>query len=352
MRTAHLTLVVLALVGLSATSPGQLALNLEFNQDGVLPSSDINVNLHNNSGLPESSVYSVSGGLLEQRSFNINGNVSYNIFEQGTTNPDVSVSLGTVLEARLKVLAIQGSGGAYFQAGDGTNRYSALFTPVGVEVLTPTGNVSVPVDVSQFHTYRIESPPNSDAVTLFVDGVQMFSGTAASTSSKFIGWGDGVTPAGNGADVDWEYVRFSNGTATYSPFGQGCAGTAGTLELSSVAGQLPWIGESFQLQATNVLPGNLTFLIVGFSNTLSGGLTLPFDLAAIGMPGCTQYVSLEFPLGAVADQTGTAGWSLPLPDDFSLVGLEFYLQGVAFDAAANLTGVVASNAAEAMIWIR
>ncbi len=123
--------------------------------------------------------------------------------------------------------------------------YGVWLTPNGVDVPTRSGIVSVPVDVFQFHTYRIESPADSNVVTLFIDDVQVLTGTAAGSSFFFANWGDGKTAAGNGADTDWAFVRFTNGAATYEPFGQGCAGTTGTPVLTSVGGQLPVVGSPF-----------------------------------------------------------------------------------------------------------
>lgn len=341
------TCVVLGL--LSVAGPAQHAQSFGFEHNGVLPSADPNVSLFNNSGFLENSLYQVAGGLLQQRTRRINGNVTYQVFDQGAPIR-FSPALHTILEARLQVLAINGQAGSFFQAGDGMDGYGVWLTPNGVDVPTRSGIVSIPVDVFQFHTYRIESPANSNVVTLFIDDVQVLTDTAAGSSFFFANWGDGKTAAGNGADTDWAFVRFTNGAATYAPFGQGCAGTTGTPVLTSVGGQLPFVGSSFEVQVANALPGTPVGLVVGFSNAFSAGMILPINLTPPFKPGCIQYVSFDFIISALTDMSGVAGWSLPLLNSPSLVGLEFFLQCAALDAGAN--PLVVSNAAEGVIGIK
>ena len=148
------TCVVLGL--LSASGPAQHAQSFGFEQHGVLPSADPNVSLFNNTGFLESSLYQVAGGMLQQRTRRINGNVTYQVFDQGAPIR-FSPALHTILEARLKVLDINGQAGSFFQAGDGRDGYGVWLTPNGVDVPTRSGIVSVPVDVFQFHTYRVWS---------------------------------------------------------------------------------------------------------------------------------------------------------------------------------------------------
>ena len=66
------------LLGFAPTAGAITIKNLEFNVDGVLPSSEPDIEFANSSAQTEASVYSVSGGLLEQTTFGIGvGNVSY-----------------------------------------------------------------------------------------------------------------------------------------------------------------------------------------------------------------------------------------------------------------------------------
>ena len=65
--------------------------------------------------------------------------------------------------------------------------------------------------------------------------------------------------------------------------------------------------------------------MVGLSKT-----TPPQDLGFIGIPGCTQYVSLDASVRLPPD-TGMNTWGIPIPNDQSLKHLKFFLQGVVID---------------------
>jgi hypothetical protein len=197
-----------------SASPGlaQASYAFDFNTNAVMPDSHPNVVLFNNS--TSGAVYTVAGGFLRQRSFALSqGNVSYN-----STGVVLDPALDIVMEAKLRVLVnggvplINGEGGAFFQASDGVHRYSVFFTATGVSIKigTGTGTAYIPVNVTLDNEYRIESPANSGNLSFWVNNVLMFSGVAALLQTNGFGWGDGVTLGGNGADVDWDYVRIRN----------------------------------------------------------------------------------------------------------------------------------------------
>ena len=182
---------------------------LNFNVDGVLPSVDPDIELFNNSGVSEPSIFTVSGGLLTQETFAIDGNVSYQFPDSSLTNGGLDPSLTTVIEARLRINQIEGLGGAVFQAFDSVNRYTARFNPDGIWLQTTSGNVLTTIDTSDFHTFRLESPGNSNVVKLFVDGGLMLTETAASVGFNGFDFGDGQSTQGRGADVEWDWIRVS-----------------------------------------------------------------------------------------------------------------------------------------------
>ncbi|MFQ5504652.1 MAG: hypothetical protein ACE5F1_07645 [Planctomycetota bacterium] len=66
------------------------------------------------------------------------------------------------------------------------------------------------------------------------------------------------------------------------------------------------------------------------------------DLAAIGMPGCRQYGSLDVMVG-VAITNSSFQLSAPVPNVRSLVGLHVYAQAMALSSGSNALGIVASN---------
>jgi hypothetical protein len=198
-----------------STPDGSLISNLEFNVNGVLPSAQPNIAHFNNTGSSETSIYSVSGGFLRQRTLDsgteVVGNASYLFPNVSVTGGGLSPALTTAIEVRITVNEVTSSeplsSGIDFQVFDGTNRYLAFITPTGVDLGSPSGPVSVPFDIFGTHTYRLESPANSPEMRLFIDGQFMESVTALSSTLNGFDFGDGKTPAGNGGNADWDYVR-------------------------------------------------------------------------------------------------------------------------------------------------
>lgn len=97
-----------------------------------------------------------------------------------------------------------------------------------------------------------------------------------------------------------------------TPFGSGCAGTAGVPTLSS--DDAAHIGELFQMQISG-LPAaaeNTPYGIIGLSKTTWGQIPLPHDLTLLGVPDCTLYVSTDA-VGALTNDGGTASWSIQIP---------------------------------------
>ncbi len=127
----------------------------------------------------------------------------------------------------------------------------------------------------------------------------------------------------------------------------------GTPALAPVASQLPWVGESFDLEITSIPQTalNVPFGLIGFSKTSWESFSLPRDLAVHGMPGCTQYVSIDFS-SILARVGGVATWEIPIPNDAGLVGLTFYTKALVFDFGVNPLGAVVSNAGEGVIGVR
>jgi hypothetical protein len=138
----------------------------------------------------------------------------------------------------------------------------------------------------------------------------------------------------------WEYGPTN--PATFTPFGSGCAGSAGTPSLAADDVSLPWLADTFTLRITNLPPNAPGTMFVGHSNTNWGNVSLPFDLGQVGMPGCSLLTPpiLWFPITA-SGGLGTA--DLPIPNDQSLLGGSFYCQGFVVDPPANPLGLTASN---------
>ena len=135
--------------------------------------------------------------------------------------------------------------------------------------------------------------------------------------------------------------------------GEGCPGPAGTPELTAADGQLPYVGETFTVKVdslpTDIL-GNLVFML-GTSKADWAGTALPLDLADLGMPGCTLYISIET-YRIVVNVAPTRYWTIFVPADSALIGVRFYQQVLVSDARVNALGGVLSNATESMIGTR
>ena len=139
--------------------------------------------------------------------------------------------------------------------------------------------------------------------------------------------------------------------ATFSPFGNGCPGSAGTPTLSRVANGLPSIGTTSQLRLAGLSQSfHVAIFVIGFSTSLNSGplgsYALPLDLGALGIPGCTQYVSDDFTTFVLA-VAGQADWPLTVPHDTGLLGLELHVQGLSHEPQASI--VALSNAVTATV---
>lgn len=89
-------------------------------------------------------------------------------------------------------------------------------------------------------------------------------------------------------------------------------------------------------------------LTIGFSNQSFGGTPLPFDLAAVGAPGCWLLHSLD--ISATASVFASqALFQVTLPANPSIVGLRMWTQGAAYDPTRNAFGIVVSNGIEQFV---
>jgi hypothetical protein len=138
----------------------------------------------------------------------------------------------------------------------------------------------------------------------------------------------------------WEYDV--GVLASWTPYGAGCAGSAGMPVLRARAGSLPVLGSAFALELANV-PGPLTAFVLGTSDQQWNGQPLPLDLSSVGMPGCRLLASADATLFAVT-AAGGATCTLSIPSATAFAGLRFFAQGFALDPSANALGVVASDA--------
>lgn len=136
------------------------------------------------------------------------------------------------------------------------------------------------------------------------------------------------------------------------PFGSGqCTTMGGLRPLCSIAGGVPQIGNQkllLEMKRGNSQVASLLF--IGASRTLLlGSIPLPFQLAPVGLNGCTQLVSTDFVFPTINSVGGSASLPLPLPNDITLQGLKLYMQWWSQDSQANPAQWVVSNGLELTI---
>ncbi len=158
--------------------------------------------------------------------------------------------------------------------------------------------------------------------------------------------GPGAEHAGTYDSSRNRFVSFKNGLiytyetsrpASDQGFGSGCVGTAGAPNLQTQPFGLPWIGDTLQLELTQLTPIILfpAFLVIGQDE-------IDVDLTPIQAIGCDLLVQPDFHI-LLANQFGAATASIPIPADPALATQEFVMQGIAVDPLANPAGFTTSN---------
>jgi hypothetical protein len=145
----------------------------------------------------------------------------------------------------------------------------------------------------------------------------------------------------SGGPETWEYGPAV--VATAQPYGSGCGAPA--LQFTPDPQALPVIGGTARATVANV-PAGTAFVALGTSDTEAAGMPLPLDLGPFGMPGCSLWQSADLALlwpttpGAAA----TATFTMDVPDELWLVGMDVYAQAWAPAPGANAGGLVTSDA--------
>ena len=132
----------------------------------------------------------------------------------------------------------------------------------------------------------------------------------------------------------WEFGGMSPSYATY---GAGCAGSGGVPTLTPTS--LPAIGGSLNLTLSGLPSPGFAFL-AGSENG-----------AYVAVPGTACNLLILPPAATVgaAAPSGSASFSVPIPNNPTLQGVVFYFQGVSVDAV-NALGLTFSNAGRAVLY--
>lgn len=135
-------------------------------------------------------------------------------------------------------------------------------------------------------------------------------------------------------------VLASRVAGSIETLGQGCRGSNGTTTLRGTG--TPDIGNRFTLSAAGMPRSGIALLTFGLSKTSWLSLRLPFALGTTA-PGCSIYASIDASEGFATSSAGTWSRSYTVPNNRTFIGLAFYQQVVAIDAAANTAGLTTSN---------
>jgi hypothetical protein len=200
----RIVIVYFALVAFADRSPlrGD-SITFEFNQDGVLPSAQGAIYTGN---VPETSAFSVSGGLLHQDTLSLAFNARAFYVVPGIFNHKFDATL----EWSARVLSSNQLG---VQMDLANGKFAWNFFLQDGQVVADIANNRVPIvsmnTTDAFHDYKVVIPANSPNFDFFVDGALRFSGMASPGGESILGWGDSTPTGGNGS-ADWDFVRLTN----------------------------------------------------------------------------------------------------------------------------------------------
>lgn len=135
------------------------------------------------------------------------------------------------------------------------------------------------------------------------------------------------------------------------PFGKACVGSSGLEPRISVSGGVPIIGNTkLKVEMKRGRKNLNSIFFLGLSDKFFGGVVpLPFPLAVVGLPGCSQNTSGEIIQPLANQPLGDALIPLPVPLDTRFKGLKLFAQWWTQDPSANRAGFVVSNALELTI---
>ena len=135
--------------------------------------------------------------------------------------------------------------------------------------------------------------------------------------------GAGTTPPGS--------IDFSSGTFTTSAGGT-------PLLLSPQPGSRPQLGATFGMNVDQITPGSaLGIMLFGLSSFPTG-----IDLAFLGMPDCSLYVSLDAQLAFPLTGTPTP-YAFGVPSTSTLIGTVLHAQATTLTPGATPFGLLTSN---------
>lgn len=189
---------------LQSAEEANCIVNLGFDQDGVLPSSQ-GLTYSSGPATPESSVFSASSGLLHVDSTGTPDAAWYQLLNAYDPTKDFT------LEFRMQVFPGTDLYGIAFEVSDNVSDFEFGFSSSGISLPpTPAGRPFLPFNTTDgFHTYKVFSPGGTASYQLFIDGVlvasNIVSAAGGDPGQRFI-FGDGTGGGSGRADID--FVRY------------------------------------------------------------------------------------------------------------------------------------------------
>ncbi len=134
--------------------------------------------------------------------------------------------------------------------------------------------------------------------------------------------------------------------ASWRRAGTACVAPAADLAPRDALWEVPWAGDSYELIARGTggfANATLGGMWAGFSDSRWGSASLPFSLSPYGIGGCDLFLSPDGFL-PLAFQSGAARWTVTLPRDPALYGVEFFNQAMLYAPGASSSGFGLSTA--------
>jgi arylsulfatase B len=133
------------------------------------------------------------------------------------------------------------------------------------------------------------------------------------------------------------------------PYGANCAHCGVAPLLTQAAASSLRIGTTWSLQVEGLTPSVLaTVGGIGFQNVTWNGLALPVDLTVVGASGC--WLSIDPVVTMLLSASGsTASLPIVLPNEPTLVGQQLYAQAFPLLIGCVATGLISTNAMEAVL---
>ncbi len=199
-----------------------------------------------------------------------------------------------------------------------------VFMFAGLTAFTQPGNVPVTLndcwvlEPNGWQSKTVPGTPPSRAYTL---------GEYDAANEQIVMHG-GFASTGTFSDT---YTVESLSPADMQAYGAGCPGGNGVPVLSALS--LPWSGDDYTVEVTNVPQTTAGFLVLGLSDTNWNGQPVPVDLTSFGLAGCNAWLSADLSVFLFV-QNGAGRWDGSVCNCTWAAGIGFSLQAVVLDAGA------------------